>query len=379
MRKKVLIRAAILYAAVCIYSLFSVTAEAAPGMVKILPSTTPSAGGAVSFSVTIPYTAGSYAPGTPLTLSVALSPLPMWSTETEAVNYPATGSATVSFTKTYPISPSAAPGSTICFKAMSLEGGMNKVFSDEACVTVKGPSGLPDLAIDTLYLDAACNVVVTVVNNGPGTVPDSVWTDHKPESSSVYLSIDGNKWGGATIWNFDSGKLLKSPGGKATYNSTLHVKNSAKITASVDHTGQVAETNEGNNTKETTLICRDFAAKNLAIKTSPLVPGQPVNFTADVSTNVGGVVSVRWEIDGTTLLEESKLMFGPSTQPSSATWPKAISGNHTVKFIVDSKDAYKEPDETNNTATLSFSVPFIKKIQPKKELKGPAKFPVTPQ
>jgi len=115
---------------------------------------------------------------------------------------------------------------------------------------------LPDLVIDDMKLDKACNVMVRVKNLGPGSVPDEVWTIHKPESSSVYLSIDGKGWGGATIWKFDPGKSLQPSGGTAIYKSTLKVTGTAVIKATIDHTSQVAEANEGNNARAEKLTCK---------------------------------------------------------------------------------------------------------------------------
>lgn len=115
---------------------------------------------------------------------------------------------------------------------------------------------LPDLVIDDVYLDKHCNVVVRVKNLGPGYIPDNVWTDHRPESASVYLVINGHNWGGATIWKFDPGKSLQAPGGTATYRSNLEVKQrDAMIRATVDHTRQVPEANEGNNEMTKRLSC----------------------------------------------------------------------------------------------------------------------------
>jgi hypothetical protein len=113
----------------------------------------------------------------------------------------------------------------------------------------------PDLAVKGMRLDAQCRVVVSVVNNGPGAVPDSVWTVKTPTSSSVYLTINGASWGGGTIWNFDPGKALQKSGGTAEYASSYQVKTSATVQAAVDHTQQVAETNETNNALTQKLSC----------------------------------------------------------------------------------------------------------------------------
>jgi len=90
-------------------------------------------------------------------------------------------------------------------------------------------------------------VVVTVANVGPGTVPDPVWTVHTPTSCSVYIFINGRKWGGKTVWGFDPGRLLQPASGTARYVSDLIVSAEAEITAVIDLTAEVAETQEDNN------------------------------------------------------------------------------------------------------------------------------------
>jgi len=113
----------------------------------------------------------------------------------------------------------------------------------------------PDLAISSITTNASCQIVVTVVNKGPGSVPDSVWTTKTPASSGVYLTIGGTGQGSTPIWNFDPAKNLQPSGGSATYVSGYTVKGSLMVQATVDQTAQVAESNEGNNSATATLTC----------------------------------------------------------------------------------------------------------------------------
>jgi hypothetical protein len=116
-------------------------------------------------------------------------------------------------------------------------------------------AALPDLAIKALKLDSQCRIVASVVNLGPGALPDAVWTLKTPSSSGVYLTINGKGWGGATIWSFDPGKSLQKLGGAADYVSTYVVQDGAVVQATVDQTQQVAEGNEGNNSLTANLAC----------------------------------------------------------------------------------------------------------------------------
>ncbi|MCR4345583.1 MAG: S8 family serine peptidase [Sulfuricaulis sp.] len=113
----------------------------------------------------------------------------------------------------------------------------------------------PDLAITKLAVDGNCRIAVTVVNHGPGKLPDSVWAVKTPSSSGVYITVGGKGWGGGTIWSFDSAQNLKKAGGSAAYVSSYVVQGSVSVQATVDHTAQVAETNEGNNGATATLTC----------------------------------------------------------------------------------------------------------------------------
>lgn len=154
---------------------------------------------------------------------------------------------------------------------------------------------LPDLEVVSVKLDPACRVVVTVRNNGPGVLPDAVWTTRAPNSSSVYLSIDGKNWGGATLASFDPGRRLRAAGGTAEYASGYSVTTSATVRATVDHTAQVAEVSEGNNAQAAKLVCAGVQTKKPPKPTTPRISGTqeqaesiPYEYGGDVPSDFGG-------------------------------------------------------------------------------------------
>ncbi|HEX7045287.1 MAG TPA: S8 family serine peptidase [Burkholderiales bacterium] len=114
---------------------------------------------------------------------------------------------------------------------------------------------LPDLAIERIAVTASCQVVVTVSNRGSAPLPDSVWTAVSPASASVYLTVNGQPWGGQTIWKFDPARALQKPGGTASVTLSYKVNGTVTVKATVDHTRQVAEADESNNARTTTLTC----------------------------------------------------------------------------------------------------------------------------
>jgi hypothetical protein len=173
---------------------------------------------------------------------------------------------------------------------------------------------LPDLAIVDITLNEQCFVVVTAKNNGPGSVPDKVWTDHSPESSAIYLLVNGKKWGGETIWHFDPSKNIQNPGGTATMTSNLKVTGTATIEAIIDHTRRVKETNEQNNVMKKEVTCRAGAATQPGVVVQPGVTTQPVG---TAQSAVG---------------KEDCVSFNPATttvQQIQGNW-KIVDGNHWI-------------------------------------------------
>jgi hypothetical protein len=113
----------------------------------------------------------------------------------------------------------------------------------------------PDLIVQNIYLTADCKVAVTVKNQGPGSMPDEVWTIRSTNSADVYIYSNGGAWGGSAIWSFDPVRRLQRPGGTATFVSYLEVDGTFDIRAEVDHNLKVTEINEGNNSLEKSLTC----------------------------------------------------------------------------------------------------------------------------
>ncbi len=106
----------------------------------------------------------------------------------------------------------------------------------------------PDLQVVKIDTLRDCRLAITVRNNGPGMLPESVYSVHHPKSAGVYVYINGKSYGGQTIWYFDKAKNLKKKGGMARCVLNYKVGSPITVKAVVDLHNVVKETNECNNT-----------------------------------------------------------------------------------------------------------------------------------
>ncbi len=231
---------------------------------------------------------------------------------------------------------------------------------------------LPDLVVEDLRLNRDCQVVVKVKNNGRGMVPDEVWTVHKPESSGVFLHINGKRWGGASIWKFDAGKSLQRPGGTATYKSTLKVSGTAAIKATVDMTKQVKETNENNNSRREKLTCKaQSKLPDLVVSRIELTEQCKIKVTIK-NQGKGGVPNKAYDplhgviIQATagnagwggyhlSMIDPAKKLKRPGASVSYVGFKRALQAgeNLTLKVaILDPNNTAKESNTKNNSKTV---------------------------
>jgi len=111
---------------------------------------------------------------------------------------------------------------------------------------IAGAQSLPDLSIQGVYLNSQGQVTVRIKNLG-ARLPDEVYTQLHPQSTSVLLSRENQNWGGVTLWNLDPERQLQAPGGEIVWTSNLRVSAGTRIEARLDSTQQVAEVSEHNN------------------------------------------------------------------------------------------------------------------------------------
>lgn len=200
---------------------------------------------------------------------------------------------------------------------------------------------LPDLKIESILLGKDCNIIIEIKNNGPGNIPDNIWTDHSSKSSGVLLYKDGKRWGGASIWKLDPKKDLQKPGGTVLYESKLQVLGTATIKATVDETKQVKEINEKNNSTSKKVVCHpsecdyDLAAD---IKCELISKRNNFNGKVKITGTVKNIGKKAWRCSATqakVLLEEKAPGARPRVLKSKALTVLNINQTITLEYSLD--------------------------------------------
>jgi len=97
-----------------------------------------------------------------------------------------------------------------------------------------------------------CYLRVSVRNNGPGTIPDEIYTTHQ-RKVSIQMYVNNKPWGGMALYGFDWGKHLQHPGKTVTRdwfktdNNLLHAGLIYNIKVVADSNRELIEANESNN------------------------------------------------------------------------------------------------------------------------------------
>lgn len=238
----------------------------------------------------------------------------------------------------------------------------------------------PDLTILKITVDRNCNLAVVVRNNGPGPLPNFVYTNHHPKSAGVFVWINGKSWGGTSIWKFDPTRKLQRPGGQATYISRYKVSSPVDVKAVVDRWNDVKEANERNNVQtRKRLSCGSSGGQklpDLVVRDIRLIKNCKIQVTiANIGT--AGVPSSYYDNPDAVAVQMYKgsqpwggiILSGfdpagklksPGGVATHVWFPLAANlnlspGTHSIKVIVDVGGVLTELNETNNSLTRRVS------------------------
>jgi len=118
------------------------------------------------------------------------------------------------------------------------------------------PCSLPDLVVEKLSLDENCRLRIHLKNQGDGDVPDIAWAYEFMDNCGVTIYTGDQAWACIPFISMDPSHALEPPGGTVTYTSELKISQDTVVTAVVDSTGTVNESDERNNKWVQPLSCK---------------------------------------------------------------------------------------------------------------------------
>jgi hypothetical protein len=118
--------------------------------------------------------------------------------------------------------------------------------SQPATSTSNKPRDRSDLVIKGMGMSRDGKLVVTVANMGKGGVPARAYELQGKNAVTLMISRNGKSWGGVTLPKLDANKRLMQPKGRARYTLNLNPAGS-EITATIDASRKIRESNENNN------------------------------------------------------------------------------------------------------------------------------------
>ncbi len=112
---------------------------------------------------------------------------------------------------------------------------------------------LPDLTVSGLELGEGCQVVVTVANRGPATVPPEGWG---ADVAGLRVLRGGESWVAVPMAELDSAKVLRPAGGRLTRGiGALAGTDTVAVEAMIDPHNAIAEAGERNNSRTRRFVC----------------------------------------------------------------------------------------------------------------------------
>lgn len=118
-----------------------------------------------------------------------------------------------------------------------------------------GPCLLPNLAVEDIYLNENCRVVVVIKNLGPGSLPQQLWTIKDVPECTLKILVDKEEYVARAVFEFDPQQALAPVEGTAVFPSDLEITEESAVTAVIECMDIVREQDQVNNTLTKILSC----------------------------------------------------------------------------------------------------------------------------
>ncbi len=177
-------------------------------------------------------------------------------------------------------------------------------------------AALPDLGVDSIWLDNQCNINFKLKNSGPGSVPDG---EHKESVVRVQYGWEIKDF---PLLKVDPNGVLRKAGGMVSFNTQIPLKSSVDVRVIVDFNKKIKESDAGkkNNEKVAKLTpqCPALSqmktdakiASGVQKSTGQKVPSVPIGTKADTapinitilsptqnsSWDIGSTLKIQWKV-----------------------------------------------------------------------------------
>lgn len=143
----------------------------------------------------------------------------------------------------------------------------------------------PDLTVTGLALDDQGRVVATVANRGPGAVNLVKWRQTGPDAVTLLVDAGGRSYG-ATLAGFDPDFALRRRDSVLHYTfANLAVTQPTPLTATIDPTDRLVESDETNNVLAVTLGAQAAPRPLSPLRTvAPVRPVRPAEIPGTAGT-----------------------------------------------------------------------------------------------
>ena len=260
------------------------------------------------------------------------------------------GSLGTAATATSTVSWEAQPGEHVVRAVADVTRLLEETDEVNNAVTANLSVAAPDLVIrDFAWVPEepepgnTVNLSITLENSG----------SYQAGSSYVGYFIDGLLRGSQYVGGLEAGASVEKR------FSWIAPEGSYTFAAVADMQEEVTELDEGNNEKSATIAVADLVAADISWSPEGPEEGEAVTFSftlGNQGSGAAGNVHAVCYIDGSRrecltfdVLEAGEALAG------GFSW-QAVSGTHTVRVIADEADDIMERDETNNVATVTFTV-----------------------
>jgi len=191
------------------------------------------------------------------------------------------------------------------------------------------PVELPDLVVDSIWLDTQCNINFKLRNSGKGSIPDG---EHRESAVRIQFGPDIKDF---PLSKVDSNGVLKKAGGLIPFNAQITLKSSVDVKVIVDFNRKIKETDGGekNNEKVAKLTPQCPSVAKVDLKTKTLIDEGAKSQTSDIPLQKSKTLTIPPPGKGGTQADTAPMNITILSPTKNSSWNVGSSLNIQWKGI----------------------------------------------